>query len=209
MKKLLIAATIATLPILALAEGPYGGADIGYARVDTKAPETAQYLANLAGESVSYTYDRAAFVGRAFAGYQFNESIALEAGYFSTGDLSNRYTSASGSATEDYRGRGGDLSFLLRPAVTSGMNNAFLRFGGHYSEVDGDASVRFSTTTYSLTGSGNANQTGTGFLVGAGYDLPIDKNVAGRIGYTFYNQLGGLSGADAHVLTVGIKFGGF
>jgi opacity protein-like surface antigen len=209
MKKLLIAATLATLPMLALAEGPYGGADIGYARVDTKAPETAQYLANLAGETVSYTYDRAAVVGRAFAGYQFNENIALEAGYFSTGDLSNKYTSASGAATEDYRGRGGDLSFLLRPSVTSGMNNAFLRLGGHYSEVDGDASVRFSTTTYSLTGSGNANQTGTGFLVGAGYDLPIDKNIAGRFGYSFYNQLGGLSGADAHVLTVGLKFGGF
>jgi opacity protein-like surface antigen len=209
MKKLIIAASLASITTFAFAEGPYIGADIGYARVDTKAPETAQYLANLAGETVSYTYDRAAFVGRAFAGYQFNENIALEAGYFSTADLSNRYTSASGSATEDYRGRGGDLSFLLRPSATSGMNNAFLRLGGHYSEVEGDASVRFSTTTYSLTASGNANQSGTGFLVGAGYDLPMDKNVAGRIGYTFYNQLGGLSGADAHVLTVGIKFGGF
>ena len=55
MKKLLIVSVLATLPMLALAEGPYGGADIGYARVDTKAPETAQYLANLAGETVSYT----------------------------------------------------------------------------------------------------------------------------------------------------------
>ncbi len=69
--------------------------------------------------------------------------------------------------------------------------------------------MRFSTTTYSLTGSGNTNQTGTGFLVGAGYDLPIDKNIAGRFGCSFYNQPGGLSGADAHVLTVGLKIGGF
>ena len=97
--------------------------------MDTKAPEAAQQL-YLAGETVSYTNDRATVIGSAFAGYQFNENIDLETGYFSIGDLSNKYTSASGAATEDYRGRGGDLSFLLRPSVTSGMNNAFLRLGG-------------------------------------------------------------------------------
>lgn len=192
---------------LAHAEGAYLGADVGYAWVDTGAKDTAQALANLAGETVSYKDDGGAVLGRLFLGYNFNENVGIELGYFQSGSVDVDYRSANGQANENYKAKGGDLSLLLRPSVSSGLNGLFLRAGGHYSKVDGKASLAYDDGVTAATYTANGWESGTGFLVGAGYDFKLDKSTNARISYTYMDRLGGVSNADANVLTFGINAG--
>lgn len=186
--------------------GMYGGIDIGYGRVDTGAADTAQVLANLAGETVTYSYDKGVGVGRIFLGYTINENISTEIAYFGSTKLNVNYSSAHGVANENARANGADISVLLRPSASTGLNNAFLRLGAQYSKVDGSASLAYTSggTTTIYTASGN--DTGSGFLIGAGYDAPINKNTSARISYTYMDNLGGLSGANVNLFSAGLKF---
>lgn len=187
------------------AGGVYGGIDIGYGLVKTDAAETAQELANLAGETVTYSYDKGVGVGRIYLGYTINENFATEIGYFGSSKLNVNYSSAHGIANENAKARGADISILLRPSASTGLNNAFLRLGAQYSKVDGSANLSYNDgvtiTTYSATG----NATGTGFLIGAGYDTPIDKNMSARVSYTYIDRLGGMSGANVNLFSAGLK----
>jgi len=185
----------------------YGGIELGYANADTGAAETSQYLANLIGQTVSYTYEDSAAIGRIFLGYDIDKSTALEVGYFATGDTENTYTTAgvggTGSAVEDFSVSGVDMSVIFRPSE----KGLFLRVGGHYSEVKSTASVAFGGVGYSLTGSGWATEWGTGLLGGLGYDYAMkDSDMKIRGSYTYYNGLGGVSGANMHTLNVGLLF---
>jgi opacity protein-like surface antigen len=215
MKNILLASAILTALVSsnAFAEdatkstsGMYGGIDIGYGRVNTGAADTAQALANLAGETVTYSYDKGVGVGRIFLGYTINENIATEIAFFSSTKLNVNYSSAHGVANENAKASGGDISVLLRPSVSTGLNNAFLRLGAQYSKVDGSASLTYTSGGTTTIYTANGSDTGTGFLIGAGYDAPINKNTSARISYTYMDNLGGLSGANVNLLSAGLKF---
>jgi len=186
----------------------YLGLEAGYADADTGADETAQYLSNLVGQTVSYSYDDSAGVGRIFMGYELDRSIAFEVGVFATGDSENTYSTSggagTGSAVEDFSAKGLDVSFIFKPTETG----LFARLGGHYSEVDSTAAVTFGSYNYSLSASGWSNESGSGLLGGLGYDYDIGENntMTLRASYTYYNSLGGISGADMHTFNIGILF---
>ena len=185
--------------------GIYGGVDVGYSKVETGAAETAQILANLAGETVTYSYDTGTGVGRIYLGSAVNENIAAEIGYFGSTTVDVKYSSAHGLANESVKAKGVDISILLRPSVSTGLNNAFIRLVAQYSKVDGGANLAYinggTTVTYSAQGSAS----GTGFLVGVGYDAPIDKNMSARVSYTYIDSLGGLSDANVNLFSAGLK----
>lgn len=215
MKNILLASAILTALVSsnAFAEdankstsGMYGGIDIGYGRVNTGAADTAQALANLAGETVTYSYDKGVGVGRIFLGYTINENISTEIAYFSSTKLNVNYSSAHGVANENAKANGGDISVLLRPSASTGLNNAFLRLGAQYSKVDGGASLTYTSGGTTTIYTANGNDTGTGFLIGAGYDATINKNTSARISYTYMDNLGGLSGANVNLFSAGLKF---
>jgi hypothetical protein len=75
----------------------------------------------------------------------------------------------------------------------------FVKAGLHYGKIDGAASVRLSSGA-SATVTGYSY--GVNSLVGIGYESPNGF----RIGYTFYNDVGDLAGADFGMLYVGAKF---
>jgi len=152
----------------AQAEGGYFGIEGGLAFADIRADDTAQVLVNTFGGSVAYEYDAATLSGRISGGYGFNEMVGLEVGYFFTGDFDATYNGLSGggvvySAVETYSATGLDLSVLLHP-MSGGF---FLRLGMHNSEVEG-------VGTFNVPGLGSASAaatvSGTGLLVGLGYD---------------------------------------
>lgn len=205
MKRLIIGSVMFFLVSLAHSEGAYLGADVGYGWVDTNAKDTAQTLANLSGETVSYKDDEGAVLGRLFLGYNFNENVGVELGYFGSGSVDVDYRSANGQANENAKVRGVDLSLMLRPSVSSGLNGLFLRAGGHYSKIDGNASLAYNDGTNAATYSASGSESGTGFLVGAGYDFNLDKNINARVSYTYLDSLGSVSNADVNVLTFGLN----
>jgi len=207
ISKLLAASLIAiSSSVLAEENKFYGGIELGYVAVDTGADEIAQYLNTLIGQTVSYTYEDSAAIGRIFFGYDLDKTTSFEVGYFATGDTENTYTTAgavNGSAVQDFSVSGLDMSVLFRPSE----EGLFLRLGGHYSEVEATASLAFSTNTYSTSESRWATVWGTGFLAGLGYDYAMkDSDVKIRSSYTYYNGLGGISGGNMHNLSVGLVF---
>ena len=173
---------------------PFFGIEGGFAFVDIDAANTAQAIANATGLTTTVTYDRGALTGRLFSGVPVNESLQAELGAFASMSVDAKYSNTSGTASESYSVKGLDLS-----AKFVNQSNFFARGGMHYSQLSGDAQITMAGV--SATGSGNIS--GTGFLVGAGFN---EKQADGSViyfEYRYMNRLGGLSSANAHMLVLG------
>ena len=131
-------------------------------------------------------------LGRLFGGYNFNENIALELGAYRMATYEYR----SGVINANVDNWGIDYSLLLRPNKSTGLNGLFVRAGGHWSDTSVDA-CGFSCAS--------ANQSGSGFMAGAGYDAKFNEAMAARISYTYRNSLSSLE-ADGNVGSVGILY---
>lgn len=185
-------------------QGGYGGIELGYLGLQDEAQASANDLVRAFGGSASVTSDSGMVVGRLFGGYNFNENIGIELGAYRTSDFDQ---TASGSTSGGaYTGRatlynyGVDGSFLIRPSISTGLNNLFVRFGGHWSETNADASF-----TGSVAGRAWAYQRGTGWLAGVGYDADISKDVSVRVSWTHRDRIAG-SDYYANIGMIGAKF---
>ena len=174
------------------------GLDIGYGWHDFGAKETAQTIANASGQTVTYTYDKATFVGRLFADYGVSEDFLLDLGLFKSGNLDATYTIAGASATEAYSAFGVDAAVVYSPSKMP----FFIKGGAHISKIFGDASITIGGTSYAAS----ATATGVGWLAGAGFQGKTGASKNWRAGFTYYGNLGGESGADVGFLFAGYKF---
>jgi hypothetical protein len=165
------------------------GVELGYSPVELEAEETAQYIANVSGSTVTTEYSTGVLVGRVFADYGLSENLLGEVGYFRTSGANATYKIGADSAQESYTAHGFDLSAKF---ISDGL---FGKVGMHSTTIDGDASVTIGSTTYSATGESQ----GTGLLFGAG--LEIDQTL---ISVTRYNDVGGIS--DFTFFSVGLLF---
>jgi len=211
MKKLLITASIAAFSLGALAaenNAFYLGVEAGYTRVEDTAQKDANYLVSVLGGSVTVTSDTGMALGKIFAGYQFTENLSAEIGAYKTSDFNE---SAAGvtrgaaaytiSANTDVYGY--EASFLVRPNVSTGLNGLFGRFGGHWDKIE----TTYAASAAGATANGNQWNTGTGFLVGAGYDAEISKDVKARAGWTYYDGVAGTEVyANVGSIAVIVKF---
>jgi hypothetical protein len=183
-------------------ERGYVGLELGYGWADVKAKETAQALANATGNTVTYSYDTAALTGRISAGYWVADQVALEVGYFSVADLQARYSGTysgtSWSANETYNASGFDLAGVFKPSGS----DFFLKAGVHSSSVDGYGSFSIAGLSVSTA----ATYSGTGWLVGGGYEWNMSDSSSVIGSYTYYDSLGGLSTGDLGFLSVGYRF---
>ena len=208
MKKILLA-TLLALPVIAIAadnQGPYVGLELGYTRIDDAAQQTANDLVGAVGGSATVRSDTGMAIGKVFAGYQFTENFSAEIGAYRTSDFD---MSASGitrgaaayTATSTTNVYGVEGSFLLRPSVSTGLNGLFLRAGGHWDKAESDVSA----SANGASATGNYWVSGTGFLAGAGYDVNVDKNLTGRVSYTYYDSVAGTD-AYANVGSVALMY---
>jgi hypothetical protein len=198
MKKILLASLLA-LPVIAIAaesQGPYVGVEVGYTRIDNAAQQTANNLVRAVGGSAIVNSDSGMAIGKLFAGYQFTENFSAEIGAYRTSDFDMKaagissggtaYTASSSTSIYGVEG-----SFLIRPNVSTGLNGLFGRFGGHWDKAESDVSAAGA----GATATGNYWVSGSGFLAGAGYDVNVDKNLTGRVSYTYYDSV---AGTDAY-----------
>jgi hypothetical protein len=98
------------------------------------------------------------------------------------------------TASESYKAMGVDVS-----GVYTFPGGIFVKAGVHYGQLDGNASVRLSSGASATVSGYNY---GANVLAGAGYETASGL----RVGYTFYNDIGDLAGADFGLLYVGAKF---
>jgi hypothetical protein len=207
MKKIIVIAALAALSSSAIAQsfkpGFYAGAEIGVAKVDDEAQALANNLVSEVGGSASVIQDTSVAVGRIFAGYKLNENVDLELGYFSSGDAESRFSGVTRGA-QAYNGlftlsvTGIDYSALLRPSISSGFNNAFLRVGGHSSKSE------LVLSGSALVNSQTIKQSGTGMLFGAGYDFNVTKTVDVRVQVTRLLKIAGESDSNTTMFSAGV-----
>lgn len=198
MKKLFLA--IAITGSTSAFSGNYAGLEGGYGFVDIKAKQTAQTLANLSGRTVTYTYDKATFSGRAYFGFSVMENASVEVGYFQTSNLNATYTITGASAKESYSANGIDASLVYKPTP----EGVFFKGGFHTSKISGDGSLTIGGTTYNIA---STSKSGTGLLAGIGYEGKFgnSQDVNWRAGWSHYNKVGGLSDANVNLIYVGIS----
>ena len=169
------------------------GFDLGYGFLDIGAPATAQRIADLAGSTVTATYDKGAFVGRIYADYAFSDTTLIEVGYFNSGEVNATYKLSGASASEAYSAYGVDIA-----GVYKAESGAFVKAGIHSSQIDGAANITISGTTYAA----QASASGSGFLFGGGFDFEDNS----RVGYTYYANLGGDTDGDVGLIYYGWRF---
>ncbi len=206
MKKIIIAIAAVSASTVAFAQsgfkpGFYVGGDIGYTIVDNNAQAFANGLVATNGGSASVTQNRDVGIGRIYGGYKITENFDVEVGYFASGDVSYRFSGVSSgntaySGTADVAAKGIDYSILMRPSISTGWNAAFLQVGGHSSKETVDV---YGTN---IRG-GKLSASGTGYLLGAGYDFNITKEIDIRVKATYLNKIAGTSD-DATVYSVGV-----
>jgi hypothetical protein len=202
------AITLLALPILVFAQEqqfsskPYVGIDLGYSRVKDQSSDIGLALVSTVGGSATVRQDSTAYIGRLFGGYKLTENIDFELGYMTTNNLTANFTGVSSSAVA-YSGSvivkvsGLDYAALLRPSVSSGFNNFYVRLGG-------------TSYTNKISGSVNGigitdSSSGMGYQYGLGYDSSINQSISYRVSFTRFEKIGGESGAYANVLSAGLQ----
>jgi opacity protein-like surface antigen len=210
-KELLIASCLVMAGSSAFAQsasfvpGFYAGVELGYARVEDQTQETASALVGAFGGSVTVTQDLAIFDGRIFGGYKVTENISLEVGYAQSSSATTTASGRTGGSVA-YTGSGEvsysgfDFSVLLRPSMSTGFNNLFLRAGGTSLTQETSLSVSAGGTSASATDS----TSGMGYILGVGYDFPINKTLDVRVAYNYLGNIAGESNNYANRFSIGL-----
>jgi len=208
MKKLLItagligAATSVGVSAQTFTPKFYAGAELGYAAVANNAQTFANSLVATNGGSASVTQNRSIAVGRIFGGYKVLENVDLELGAAQTSNVNYNFSALSRTGAA-YSGTTGvsvmvlDYSVLLRPSISTGYNNLYVRLGGTWAKETA------STSGTNVTG-GNGSYSGSGYLYGLGYDQPIDKTFNARFQINRLQNIAGQSSDTATVFSVGL-----
>lgn len=165
----------------------------------------ASALVNAVGGTATSVQDTGTTVGRIFGGMNFTENVGAELGYIIAGTANASFSGVSRTAVA-YSGSltqktsGFDYSALVRPSINTGYNGLFVRLGGH--TISNTTEVTIVTgSSLGITGS---TTSGTGSLIGVGYDGKINNQLDYRIAYTAYNSIAGVSGNDITYLSFGL-----
>ena len=172
---------------------------LSFADVSKTANANGQALANALGQTVSVKYDRASWAGRLTGGYEVSKSVNLEVGYFMTGDIDITYSIPGASLTEAYSASGIDFA-LKYDFDDSGL---FAKVGMHNSDLSGKATVNLNGSTVA---SAAASSSGTGTLIGAGYESTAANGDVTFWGYDLYMDIGNVADANFGYLYYGFRF---
>lgn len=210
-KKLLVAALFTFAGTGAMAQsatfkpGFYAGIELGYASLKDQTQETANDLVGAVGGRVSVTQDSGIFDGRLFGGYKIIENIDFELGFTQSGTASQTAsgvsrTNVAYTANADISNSGLDYSVLLRPSISTGFNNLFFRVGGTYLTQK----TQISASAGGASASQTINTSGSGYLLGLGYDIPVSKSIDVRAAYNYVGNIAGVSNNYSNRFSIGL-----
>lgn len=139
---------------------------------------------------------------RALVGYEFNQNLAVELGYFATDDFKQSGVALSGGATYDEKinVKGVDLALLYK--LTEFAPGLFLKAGATHTKLSASATDSIGL----VSEESNASTSGTGYLFGLGYEFTVMPQVGARLSYTRYEKLGGESDNALNVFSAGVKY---
>lgn len=206
MKKVIIAAAVVLVTGVATAkEGFYMGIGGGYNDVDNDTSTlNADLVADLGGSATSSASSSVENF-RILAGYKFNENFAVELGYINTSKYKLTMSGITGSS-QSYSGTGTvkfdgfDISVVMRPSISSGLNQFFAVLGTHNYE----ATVTTSVTVGNIVANETDKLSGTGSMYGVGYDWQLSEDTDMRFSIMRVSKMGGESSVDTTNIGVGL-----
>ena len=185
-------------------EKTYFGLEVGTSSVDNATGELTSALVSGLGGSASATQSKNVNVFKFLIGYKHSDNVDLEVGYSKSSDVNLTFAGTTrgavayaGSATQGISGF--EFSTNLRPDVSTGWNNAFVKVGMHNFKAD--YSLRVTSGSASIASSDS--ESGTGALYGFGYDYPMGNGSSLRFAYTKYSKI---AGGDVSGSLVGVGF---
>ena len=208
MKKIIVIAfaTFVSLGLHAEQGKTYWGIEFGAANLENHSKKVETRLVNAFGGSASVTNDSNVPTIKFFAGYQYSENLDLELGYFKRSSANiniSGVTDGSIAYTGDgnTKSSGFEYAVNIRPSIASGWNDLYFRIGGHSSKLDLNGYLYLNN---SLVSSSINSYSGTGALYGFGYDQKLNQMTKVRYAAVKYSSIGGESGYDETVYSIGI-----
>jgi len=185
--------------------GPYAGIEFGFATVKDQSQSSANQIVGILGGRATVTQSQSIFDGRIFGGYKIIENIDLELGYTQSSTLSQTVTGVTGgsvaySGKADISYSGFDYSILVRPSLSTGLNGLFFRAGGTYLTQQDKVSLSAGGASASATN----NTSGSGYLLGLGYDIPLTKSIDVRAAYNYVGNIAGVANSYSNRFSIGI-----
>lgn len=152
----------------------YGGFNIGQSRESINDGAIAN--SELGGGLTGITDDHEDNGYKVFAGYQFNDHIALEAGYFDLGQFGFRAIKPEGALKSRTKTRGFNIDVVGTVPLTERLS-AFARAGVHYSE----AYDRFQGSGGVVVTDRHRKERDTNFKWGGGLQYDFTQKFAMRL----------------------------
>ncbi|MCP1573458.1 opacity protein-like surface antigen [Herbaspirillum rubrisubalbicans] len=137
-------------------------------------------------------------------GYQFNPNFSLEAGYFRIGETSVEYKDTFTRDGSKARINGFDL--IASYKFTGGLPGLYVKGGLTQATVTEDGYNEFRDLGRVSVTNSRETSSGTGYLLGVGYEYDLTKSFSINGGYTRYQSLAGHSNADVNFFSAGLKY---
>ena len=203
MKKTVAAIAACMVACAAQAGGFYVGGQLGVMSFKNFTDDDAQGISG----PHSTSQDTQLAVGRLFTGYNINPLVGIELGYLQMADAKGSLsgTTAGGSKygfDYTYRNSGFDLSAVVHPFESSRNGNQapsglFLRAGvSQYT-----TSVNWVSGSYT----GSDSKTGTGTMLGLGYDWKLGPGAL-RLDATLHQSMADITNNDSLALSAGYVY---
>jgi Outer membrane protein beta-barrel domain len=202
MKTITIIIYVAIASIAAInsakAEGYYLGGGFGYNALSLDKSLFEYSMRKSHGGTVNSDVSANVSNFKLLAGIKLNPNYAIELGYFNSSRIAFTYSGKSSSNTVysgdgEFNYSGFDASLIVRPSVRPIWKNAFINIGLTKYKTD---------EKYHLNYGGNLDSyrydfSGTGQMLGAGYDIKLNQFMDLRFNVTKMNNLIGSSQFNA------------
>lgn len=180
----------------------YIGAEAGASWHSLNLDRSRDSLSALSGTKVSYKDDSTLASWRIFLGNRINDWLSVELGTFAGNDYKAKFSSSAVAINTKVDYQAADLSFLLHPLKDTTLDGLFFKIGVHYSRLVGDG----RGTINGANAKSAFNDSGTGPLVGIGYQFKLSDQWKLRASYTYMDSFAGLSSENFDNFHVGLSY---
>ncbi|MGO0789038.1 porin family protein [Herbaspirillum seropedicae] len=190
---MLLASTAASAQAVKAERGFYVGLEGGAARYDIDVVR-----------SRNVTEKNDAGMLRLGGGYQLSPNFSLEAGYFRIGDTTLDYADAHTREHAKANVSGFDLTAAYR--FSEGLPGVYVKGGLIQSTVKETARSETRDLNNISIDTVQVSASGTGYLLGVGYEYDLARSVSIGGGYTRLENLGGRSNIAVNLWSATLKY---
>lgn len=137
-------------------------------------------------------------------GYQFSPNFSVEMGYFRIGATSVEKTDRLSRDSAKASVSGFDLTASYK--LDTVLPGLYFKGGVTQAKVTEDARYEYQYLESTRSVSERESKSGTGYLLGLGYEYDLTRSFSINGGYTRYEGLGGHSNADVNLFAAGLKY---